>query len=289
MGVPEAQRQRDRIGHHRRERAHPRHRPEREHSEIDEALERSAQRREDEQRHGGRSGQPVQRSDPQRPERDRPRAAEHAQQRRLGVNVRMGVDVTAVLVRVAVERRAFSVIVIGEQVPGRRATELAQRVAQPEHPEGDDGGRHHELESGRQRLGQRDVEEDDAAAGQRQRHGVTEAPQHADQHAVAEPPRARHDRGHRHQMIGVRRMLEPQDEAERDRGTERRHVVVRLLRHLEQQAGAAGVTERRRQGQMGEQRIRGGQRESDGDRMRERRREAVVGAIGVEKMGEWDR
>jgi hypothetical protein len=129
----------------------------------------------------------------------------------------VGVDVgTVVGVGVAVDDFATAVIVIGGDVFRRDASQAPRDVAQSPGTEEHEHARHDQFEARRDAGRQRHVEADDDGARHRHRGHVTETPGGPDECPLLKPPLPGHDRGHRDEVIGIARVLEPQHEAEQD-------------------------------------------------------------------------
>jgi hypothetical protein len=116
-----------------------------------------------------------------------------------------------------------AVVMVGEQVLARDRLAVAAGRSQAQHPERDQHHGHHQLQAGFETGGDAEPESDDDGAGHAERQHVTEAPEGADQGAVGEPALPAHDRRDRHQVVGVRRVLQAQHEPEPDGAREQVH------------------------------------------------------------------
>jgi hypothetical protein len=147
------------------------------------------------------------------------------------MDVRMLVSGAGVVdVRMAVDDPGIAAVrVVGDHVSGRHGREASHRVAQPQHPQQDQHAGHDQLEAAAHRRRDRELEPDDERADDRQGRHVARAPEDADHRAVDEAALARQDRRDRDEVVGVRRVLQAEDEAEEDRregGIQQRHSDI---------------------------------------------------------------
>jgi hypothetical protein len=139
------------------------------------------------------------------------------------MDVGMGVDVLAVAVRVAVDGLEVPVLVVRRQVRPRDRVEATRGVEQPEDAEQDQHRGDDELEPARDARAEGEPEPDDERPRERERRHVAQAPEDADERAVGEAALARDDRRDGDEVVGIGRVLEPEDEAEDDRRDDRVH------------------------------------------------------------------
>jgi hypothetical protein len=142
----------------------------------------------------------------------------------------------AVAVEMAVHgARAFVamiVIVIRHEVPGPHSRDAASGVGQTQDTEQDEHGGHEQLEAGGHSRGEDDVQGEQEAAGERECRHVAETPERAHQRAGGQAALTRDDGGHRYEVIRIGRVLQPEDEPERDGRQERVEGYGRSPRSL---------------------------------------------------------
>ena len=152
------------------------------------------------------------------------------------MHVRMRMLLPAVAVGVAVHGArgsvAMIVIVTGDEVHGLYSRDAASRVGQTQGTEQDEHGGHEQLQAGGHSRGEDDVHGEQEPARERECRHVTETPERAHQRAGSQAALARDDGGHRHEVIRIGRVLQPEDEPQRDGRQERVEGYGRSPRSL---------------------------------------------------------
>jgi len=112
---------------------------------------------------------------------------------------------------------AVFVSVVADQVLRSHAGDPPCGVAHAQGPEHDQHERHQQLETHGEPGREHEVGHQQETAGQDQGRHVADAPEGAHQRPGGEAPLTAHDGGHRHQVVGIGRVLDAEDESQRDR------------------------------------------------------------------------
>jgi hypothetical protein len=96
----------------------------------------------------------------------------------------------------------------------RHRLRFAEHPHDPADAERDQHDRHQHLERQGHPRGQGQVEDDDGDAHRDDGHGVAHAPERSHERARPEAAGAGHDGGDRHHVVGIGRVLDPEEQAQ---------------------------------------------------------------------------